>query len=212
MSRGGHDIGKGDRIKVPGEHVSGHQPGEMGHVDHERGSDLVGDLGQGGEIGVPRICRVSSHDYKRAKLPGLGRDGAVVEEPGGGIDPVAGLVEELPRDVGPEPVGEMPTGVECHPHHALGMKIIAQPVPACGVKVVHVTHAGPVQGGLFDPMSQNGPVGDEVGVDPGVWLDVGMIGTKECLGVVGSQGLDPVDHLAPGVEAMARGALGVLVR
>ena len=125
MGRGGHDIGVGDRVEVPGEHLSGHQPSEVGHVDHERGADLVGDLGQDGEVGVPRVGRVPGHEHQRAELPGLGGDGTVVEEPRGGIDPVARLVEELSRNVGPEPVGEMPAGVKRHPHHALGVELVA---------------------------------------------------------------------------------------
>ena len=125
MGRGGHDIGDGDRIEVPGEHLSGHQPCELGHVDHERGSDFVGDLGQGGEIGIPRIGRAPSHEHQRTELPSLSGDGAVVENPGSGIDPVARLFKELPGDIWPKPVGEMSTGAECHPHHALGVKLVA---------------------------------------------------------------------------------------
>jgi hypothetical protein len=75
-----------------------------------------------------------------------------------------------------------------------------------------VTHTGFVQGGTLHPVGKDGPVRDQVGVDPRVRLDVGVLSAEECFGVVGSQGLDPVDHLAPGVEAMARGAFGVLVR
>ena len=122
VRRRGHDVGVGNRVEIPGEHLSGHQPGEVGHVDHEGGTDLVGDVGQDGEVGVPRIGRVPGHEHQRAELPGLGGDGPVVEEAGGGIDPVAGLVEQLSRDVGPEPVGQMPAGVERHPHHALGVE------------------------------------------------------------------------------------------
>jgi len=36
---------------------------------------------------------------KGRKLPGLCSNGVVHREPGGGIDPVAGLVEELPRQM-----------------------------------------------------------------------------------------------------------------
>jgi len=51
MSRGRHDIGVRDRIEVPGEQLSSHQPSEVGHVDHERGSDVVGDLARVAKLG-----------------------------------------------------------------------------------------------------------------------------------------------------------------
>ena len=75
-----------------------------------------------------------------------------------------------------------------------------------------MAHTGPVQGGLLDAAGQDGPVGDQVGVDARVRLDIGVVGPEEGGGVPGGQRLDPVDHFAPGVEAVAGGALGVLVR
>ena len=105
----------------------------------------------------------------------------------------------------------MPTGVESHAHHALGVQLIAQLVPAHGVEVVHVTHSSLVEDRLLDSVGKDGPVGDQVGVDTRMGLDVGVLGAKERLGVVGSQRLDAVNHLASGIETMARGAFGVLV-
>ena len=93
MGGRGHDVGMRDRIEVTSEHLSGHQSGEVGHVDHERGPNVVGDLGQVGEIRVPWVGRVPRYEHKWTELSGLGGDGVVIEEPGGGIDPVTGLIE-----------------------------------------------------------------------------------------------------------------------
>lgn len=71
--------------------------------------------------------------------------------------------------------------------------------------------AGLLQGGDLDTLGEDGPEGDEVGVDAGVRLDVGVPGAEELLGVLGGQGLDGVDVATAGVEAAADGALGVLV-
>jgi len=63
----------------------------------------------------------------------------------------------------------------------------------------------------LDAVGEDGPEGDEVGVDAGVRLDVGVAGAEELLGVLGGERLDSVDVAAAGVEAAADGALGVLV-
>ena len=108
-------------------------------------------------------------------------------------------------------MGEMPTGVESHAHHALGVQLVTQLVPAHGIEVVHVTHSSLVEERLLHSVGKNGPVGHQVGVDPRMRLDVGVLGAEERFGVVGSQRLDPVDHLTSGIETMPGDALGVLV-
>ena len=108
-------------------------------------------------------------------------------------------------------MGEVPTGVESHAHHALGVQLITEVFPAHGVEVVHVTHSSLVEERLLDSVGQDGPVGHQVGVDPRMRLDVGVLGAEERFGMVGSQRLDPVNHLASGIETMAGGAFGVLV-
>ena len=108
-------------------------------------------------------------------------------------------------------MGEMPTGVESHAHHALRVQLVTQLVPAHGIEVVHMTHSSLVEEWLLDSVGENGPVGHQVGVDARMRLDVGVLGAEERLGMAGSQRLDPVDHLASGIETMAGDALGVLV-
>ena len=75
-----------------------------------------------------------------------------------------------------------------------------------------MTHARLDEKRLLDSVGEDGPVGDQVGVDPRMRLDIGVLGTEERLGVLGSQRLDAVDHLASGIEAMAWSAFGVFVR
>ena len=52
-------------------------------------------------------------------------------------------------------------------------------------------------------MGQDRPEGDEVGVDAGVRLDVGVRRAEQLAGVLGGERLDGVDVLAAGVEAVA---------
>ena len=54
-----------------------------------------------------------------------------------------------------------------------------------GVEVVHMIHASFNENRLLDSVGKDGPVGDQVGVDPRMGLDVGVLGPKERLGVVG---------------------------
>ena len=65
--------------------------------------------------------------------------------------------------------------------------------------------------GQLDPVGQDRPEGDQVGVDAGVRLGVGVLGAEQLAGVLGGERLDGVDVLAAGVEAVPDGALGVLV-
>ena len=55
-------------------------------------------------------------------------------------------------------------------------------------------------------------VGGHVGLRAGVRLDVGVLGAEEGLGALDGDALDLVDDLAAAVVALARVALGVLVR
>ena len=46
---GGHDVGDADGLRV---HAGGDQAGEVRHVDHQLGADLVGDLAERREVEV----------------------------------------------------------------------------------------------------------------------------------------------------------------
>ncbi len=146
----------------------------------------MGDLSQDGEIWGSGGGRPSTPP--RAPADGILSPGPrwpVVEESGSGIDPVASLVKELPGNIGSDPMGEVPTGIESHAHHALGVQFVAQLIPANGVKVVHVTRPCLVEERLLDSVGKDGTVSNQVGVDSRMRLDIGVIGTEQCFGVVG---------------------------
>ena len=65
--------------------------------------------------------------------------------------------------------------------------------------------------GRLDAVGQDRPERDQVGVDAGVRLHVGVRRAEQLAGVLGGERLDGVDVLAAGVEAVADRALGVLV-
>jgi hypothetical protein len=46
----------------------GDQPGEVGHVDHQVGLDLVGDAPELGEVQLPRVGRPAGDDELRTSL------------------------------------------------------------------------------------------------------------------------------------------------
>ena len=184
----------------------------MRHVDHERGADLVGDLAQPGEVRVARVGRVPGDQDQRPELAGLGGDRVVVEQPGVRVGAVAGLLEHLAGDVVAEAVGQVAARVQRHAHHPLGAELTPQPLPRRRVQGVDVLRALAVQEGPLDPAGQDGPVGDEVRVDAGVRLDVGVVRAEQRAGVAGGQRLDLVHDLAAGVETVPDGAFGVLVR
>ena len=87
----------------------------------------------------------------------------------------------------------------------------AQLRPVVVAEVVDVAGTRGVERRRLDPLGEDRPEGDQVGVDARVRLHVGVRGAEERLGVVGGAALDGVDVLAPGVEAVADRALGVLV-
>ncbi len=183
----------------------------MGHVDHERGADLVGDLAHDPEVHETGVCGVAGDDDQRLELAGRGTQRLVVDQARGGVGAVGALVEHLAGDVGAEAVGEVAAGVQGHAEHALVAEGAAQLGPVGLGEVVDLADAGLLQGGGLDALGEDGPEGDEVGVDAGVGLDVCVAGAEELAGVLGGEGLDGVDVAAAGVEAAADGALGVLV-
>ena len=120
--------------------------------------------------------------------------------PVAGIGAVAGLLEHLAADVGPEAVRQVASGVQRHPEQSLVTELPAKPLPVRLGEVVDVLRAGLVQRRRLDPGGQDRPVRDEVGVDPRVRLDVGVRGPEKLPGVLGGDRLDRVDVLATGVE------------
>ena len=90
-----------------GVQSGGDQAGEVGHVDHQVGTHLVGDATELGEVELPRIGRPSGQDQLGPALPGQSLD-LVPCRPGGRLgDVVRGNVVELAGEVELHPVGEM---------------------------------------------------------------------------------------------------------
>ena len=44
-------------------HAAGDEPGEMRHVDHEPGADLVGDLAEAAKVEDARVSRAAGDDH-----------------------------------------------------------------------------------------------------------------------------------------------------
>ena len=62
MGRHRAGVRERDRVRV---HLGGHQAREMGHVDDEGGTDLVGDLAKPGEVEVPAVARPAGEQHLR---------------------------------------------------------------------------------------------------------------------------------------------------
>ena len=208
---GGDDVGVRDRVLVAGEDLAGHQPGEVGHVDHQGRADLVGDLAHPGEVDPAGVGRVARHQHQRLELAGLRGDLVVVEQPGLGVGAVLLLVEHLAADVGPEAVRQVAAGVEAHAEQALVAQLAAQLLPVGVGELVDVLRLCLLEPGTLDAVRQDRPERHQVGVDARVRLHVGVLGAEQLAGVLGGDRLDGVDVLAAGVEAVTHGALGVLV-
>ena len=211
VGRGRGDVRVRHRVLVAGEDLAGDQPGEVRHVDHQGRADLVGDLAHLGEVHAAGVRRVAGHQHQRLELTRLRGDLVVVEQPGHGVGAVLLLVEHLAADVGPEAVGQVAAGVEAHAEQPLVAELVAQLLPVLVGEVVDVLGAVLLQPRALDPMGQDRPEGHEVGVDAGVRLGVGVRRAEQLARVLGRHRLDRVDVLAAGVEAVADGALGVLV-
>ena len=208
----GDDVGVRHRILVTGEHLPGDQPGEMRHIDHQSGADLVGDLTHGREVDPARVGRIAGDQDQRSELPGRGGDGVVVEQTGGRVGAVAALLEHLAGDVRPEPVREVTAGVQRHSHQALAAELGPQPLPLRLGQVIDVLDARLTQCGHLHPGGQDCPERHQVGVDTRVRLNVGVRGAEQLAGMLSGDRLHLVDVLAAGIEPVPDGALGVLVR
>src|SRR5262249_36523698 len=59
VSGTGDDIGVWDRIEATCQHFSGHEPGEMSHIDEQPSTTAVGDFLESFEIDQSRVSRVA---------------------------------------------------------------------------------------------------------------------------------------------------------
>ena len=141
----------------------------------------------------------------------LGAHRVVVEQPGGRVRAVLLLVEHLAADVGTEAVGQVAARVQAHAEQPLVAELAPQLLPVGLAQLVDVLRAELLEGGRLDPVGEDRPEGDEVGVDARMRLCVGVLGTEKLAGVLRGERFHGVDVLAAGVEAVPDRALGVLV-
>ena len=87
--------------------AGGDQAGEVGHIDHQVGADLVGDAPERGEVELTRVGRPAGQDGLRAVFPGQPLDLGHVDQVVLFAHVVGGDVVELAGEVQPHPVGEV---------------------------------------------------------------------------------------------------------
>ncbi len=106
---GGDDVGVRHRVGVQ---ARGDEACEVGHVDHEVGADLVGDLAETCEVELARVGRPASDDELRLGLEGEALDLVHVDPVRLGIDLVGGDLVETAGDVELHAVAQVATVCE----------------------------------------------------------------------------------------------------
>ncbi len=123
-------------------------------------ADLVGDFAHEREVDPPGVGGVPADEDEWAELLRGAAQGVVVESAGGRVGAVAALLEHFAGDVGPEPVGEVATGVQCHAEHPLVAQLAAQRGPVAFAEVVDVAGLRAAQRRGLDPVGEDGPERD----------------------------------------------------
>ena len=96
--------------------AGGDQSRIVRHVDHEEGTDLVGDLAEARPVDVARVGRRAGHDQLGLLLACQGFHLLVVDQVGVGLDAVGYDLEPLARLVGGRAVREVAALIERHAH------------------------------------------------------------------------------------------------
>jgi hypothetical protein len=108
-------------------------------------------------------------------------------------------------------VREVTAGVVVHAEQPLVQELVPERLPVGVGDVGHVLLAKLRQPRPLDGGGEDREERDQVGVGAGVWLHVHVLGAEQLAAEVGGLTLDRVDVVAPGVEAVPRIPLGVLV-
>ena len=111
---GGHHVRNTHRARV---HATGHQTRDVGHIHHQAGTHLVGDLAESREVEGARVSAGTSHDELWLYLVGLLANLIHVEAAGTGAHPVAVEVVHAAREVHLEPMREVAAVRKRHTHH-----------------------------------------------------------------------------------------------
>ena len=110
MGGGGDHVGERNWVRV---HASGNQAGNVGHVDEQVGTDLVGDGAEAGEVQNLRVGREAGNDHLRLVLDGQALDFVVVDQ-AVGVDAVLDGVVQLARRAHGSTVGQVATVRQAH--------------------------------------------------------------------------------------------------
>ncbi len=113
---GRHHMGVRKRAWV---HAARHQAGEMRHVDHQIGADLVGNLPEPLEIDEPRIGRAARDDHLGPLLAGELADFVYIDPVVVAAHIVGHHLEPFSRHVDRRAVGKMPAGRQVQPHEGV---------------------------------------------------------------------------------------------
>jgi hypothetical protein len=102
-----------------GMHAAGDEAGEMRHVHHQIGADMIGDLAKALEIPRPRIGRAAGDDQLRLHLLGAARDFIHVDELVVAAHGVVLRIEPSSGNIHRRAVGEMAAGGEIEAHERI---------------------------------------------------------------------------------------------
>ncbi len=94
--------------------AGGHQAGNMRHIDHDHGADLVGDLAECGEIDDARIGAGADHDHLRPMLQRQALDLVIIDRSGLALDPVGDDIEQLAGKIDRGAVGQVTAMGQVH--------------------------------------------------------------------------------------------------
>jgi hypothetical protein len=208
---GGDDVSVRDRVEVARKNLARDETGEVRHVHHEDRADLVGDRAHLLEIDPARVGAVARQQDQRADLVRRLADLVEVQQfrlpvHGVGVD-----IEELAGDVVAVAVRQVPAGVVVEREDTLIVVRLAHGGPLLARRLGGVFQAHLAQGRCLHPRGEDRAECDEVGIRPGVRLEVGVLRAEQFARQVRARRLDRVHVVAPGVEAVMQIPLGVLV-
>ena len=112
MGCGGDDMRMWDGVVVAGEHLARDETGEVRHVDHEGGADLVGDLSHDSKVHEAWVRAVAGDQNQWPLLVRPPPHVVVVQEKRRRINAVRALAEQFSGDVRAEAVGQVPAGLQ----------------------------------------------------------------------------------------------------
>ncbi len=141
VGRAGDHMGmrEGRRMQTGGDDAR-----DMGHVDHEPGTDGVRDLAEAGKVDDARVGRGAGDDELGAMLLGEPRDLLVVDASILAPDTVMNRPEPFARERRPGAMGEVPAGGEVHAQDRIArlqQREHDRPVRLCARVRLHVREA-----------------------------------------------------------------------